>query len=332
MSYYIDPRTENDPDFCLPAFDETTDMYGREQLFSVATSVYLRTRDGKYIAMQQTKDSRVVDDNIVGIGGKSLLGTLYGNGNERVRMESTIVSIMSGHFNHEDIDEVAIREVFEETGGYNPDGTLSGYGIKLKKSKLQPIGTSTIRLFNEKVNQCWSIKYYIYDLDGTEGEIMPGYSKEGAFSVYTYEELLDRPMLPADRIILQNLNPNIRIEAIYDDIYGVYKLRTILDTKDRLVSVLIPNFEKPYYVGREHMKIDLNTVGLSEKTGLREETARKLLEDPTIKEGLQLQWGIKRVSDFSATVTALSDTLSNIPYIGLTPFQTEKKLYINSKK
>ncbi|HOO67835.1 MAG TPA: NUDIX hydrolase [Bacilli bacterium] len=310
MSSYIDERVANDSSFSLPIISEKPDALGRMQLFCYATSVFLRTPEGKYIAMHQTKSNRVVGDNIVGIGGKMeiKINPYIGKG-EKISSELIISSLLSGKLSAEDVATAATREVFEETGGYNKDGTLSGEGIKLIPRKLQSIGVSDVRLCNKNSNEVWYISYYVYDLDGTEGVISQSDLREGTFAEYTYEELMQQTMFPADRISLQNMDSNIHTEAIYDDIEGVHKLRISKNTPDSITTILIPDYNNDYYIGEINFKKPLEQI--LENRGLKDDVIQLMLKDKASKELL---------------VQGLLDkrTFYYPEYIELTPFARKK--------
>jgi hypothetical protein len=320
MAYIYDQSIENNPDFTLGTFER----FGGNQLFSSATSVYLVTPDLHYIVLHQTKNNRVVGDNVVGIGGKTGLSTLYDdNAGEKVNMETIITSIMTQSFKINDIDETAVREVFEETGGYNEDGTLSGYGIKLSKDKLIRIGNSIIGLNNEKGSSCFGIQYYVYFLNGTEGQISPKEQREGYFSQHTYEELMQLQMLPAERVILQMQDPRVSVEALYDDLNNIYKLRTVYEAKDRNIRVLVPDLRIQHFIGKEYQKRNVSDAYLRSR-GLSSRQLEEYKKIPEILEAYKIVYGDKMISEFSYPNIKFPETpIEETPYLSLTPFKTE---------
>jgi hypothetical protein len=224
-----------DPAKNLKYQDSGVDKLGRLQLFASATSVYLH-KDGKTLLMRQTKDHRVVGDNYVGIGGKDLLNTYFGDETgEKEPTEVVVSSMLAGKFGSKHTpEELAIKEVEEET-------TLS-----LNREKLKPIGCSEVKLLNEKSNEWWQIFYFNYELSDSEAELIKMYCDEGIFEWVDDRELLDKEMLPADRIILQNQNPDLLVEAIYDDFNNIHQLRTESPDfdKEEKVCILYPDYKK----------------------------------------------------------------------------------------
>ena len=182
-----------DPAKNLRYQDSGVDKLGRLQLFVPATSVYLH-KDGKTLLMRQTKNHRVVGDNYVGIGGKDLLNTYYGESvGEKIPTEVVISSIMANRFGSKHTpEELAIKEVEEETT------------LLLIREKLKPIGCSEIKLLNEKSNEWWQIFYFIYELDNSEAELIKMSCDEGVFEWVDDKQLSNIQMLPADRVILGN--------------------------------------------------------------------------------------------------------------------------------
>ena len=230
-------ETPVDPTKNLKIFEEEVDRLGREQLFASAVSVYLH-KDGKTLVMRQTKNNRVVGDNYVGIGGKDLLNTYWGKSvGEKVLTSTVISSIQANRFGSENIpEELAIKEVFEETN------------LLLKEERLKPIGCSQIKLLNEKSNEAWQIFYFTYELDGSEGELIKMYCDEGVFEWVDDKELFDKQMLPADRAILENKNPNPNFiaEAIYDEFNNIHQLRAVIfdyDSEEKKCT-LWPDFNR----------------------------------------------------------------------------------------
>jgi len=248
---YIDFKNIDNPDYPLPIVDGMPDELNREQLFSYAITIFLRTREGKYIVIQQTKPDRVVGDNIVGLGGKIKIQTYLGEF-EKVPSELLISSLLGSKLSADDEKEAAARETYEETTEYDENGLILNEGLKLIPTKLQSIGTADIRLCNDKSNDAWFISYYVYDLDGTEGILKPTQVKEGLLVEMTYEELMNSQMFPADRILLQNLNSNIHVEGIYDDIEDIHRLRVVKTTEEKVIKLKIPNYKEPFYYGREY--------------------------------------------------------------------------------
>ena len=232
-----DEIEEIDPKRSLRIFEYGLDELGRPQLFASATSVFLH-KDGKTLLMRQTKDNSVVGDNYVGIGGKHLLNTYLEEGmGEKIPTEVLISSMEAGKFGSENTpEELAIKEISEETEN----------SILLKEEKLKPIGCSEIKLLNEKSNEWWQIFYFIYELDGSEGELEKMYCNEGVFEWVNDEELFNKKMLPADKVILQNKNPDLLVEAIYNDLNNIHKLRTeFVNSNNEKTCILYPNYNKP---------------------------------------------------------------------------------------
>ncbi len=232
-----DEIDEIDPKRSLRIFEYGLDEFGRPQLFASATSVFLH-KEGKTLLMRQTKDNRVMGDNYVGIGGKDLLNTyLDERMGEKIPTEVVISSMYAGKFGSENTpEELAIKEVGEETEN----------AILLKEEKLKPIGCSEIKLFNEKSNEWWQIFYFTYELDGSEGELEKMYCNEGLFEWVNDEELFNKKMLPADKVILQNKNPDLLVEAIYDDLGNNHQLRTeSVNSDNEKTCILYPDYNKP---------------------------------------------------------------------------------------
>lgn len=227
-----------DPAKSLKLCDYGFDRLGRPQFFVSATSVYLR-KDGKTLLMRQTKDHRVVGDNYVGIGGKDLLSTYLGEETgEKIPTEIAISSMYSGNFGSKYTpEELAVKEVGEETEGV----------FLLKEEKLKQIGCSEIKLLNEKSNEWWQIFYFVYDLDDSEGELMKMYCNEGVFEWVDDKDLFSKQMLPADKAVLQNQDPNLLVEATYDYLNNIHQLRvqSILADNKRKKCVLYPDYNKP---------------------------------------------------------------------------------------
>ena len=253
---YLDERTRDNPDYPLPIVDSIPDELGRNQLFSYAVTVFLRTKEGKFVVIQQTKPDRVVGDNIVGLGGKIRIKTYLGEG-EKVPSELVISSLLSVRLEADDEMYAAAREVYEETTEYGQDKSILNDGLRLTPSKLQSIGTADIRLCNDKSNDAWFISYYVYDLDGTEGTLKPAQVKEGLLVEMSYEELMKSQMFPADRVLLQNLSPDIHIEGIYDDIEDIHRLRVVKLGEKTLTKIMMPHYDYPIYFYKEYARNNL---------------------------------------------------------------------------
>lgn len=225
-----------DPTKNLKYQDRGVDRLGRLQYFASATSAYLHRKDGKTLVMRQTKGNRVVGDNYVGIGGKDLLNTYYGESvGEKILTKVAIRSMIANKFGSKHTpEELAIKEVEEETT------------VLLNREKLKPIGCSEIKLLNEKSNEWWQIFYFTYELDDSEVELIKMQCDEGIFEWVDDKELFNKKMLPADGVILENQNPNIVVEAIYDELNNIHQLRTESPDfdKEEKTCILYPNYNK----------------------------------------------------------------------------------------
>lgn len=247
-------RERLDPKKNLKIQDSGVDRLGRRQLFASATTVFFH-KDGKTLLMRQTKDNRVVGDNYVGIGGKDFLNTYYGESvGEKIPTEVVISSIYAGKFGSEKTpEELAIKEVSEETNN----------AFLLNKEKLKPIGCSEIKLFNEKSNEWWQVFYFTYELEDSEGELIEMSCNEGVFEWVDDNDLFKKKMLAADKVILQSKNPDLLVEAIYDDLNNNHQLRIESPDSDKKEKkcILYPDSNNP----REFFEATV-PIGLVERT------------------------------------------------------------------
>lgn len=200
---------------------------------AIATTVYI-IKEGKVLLMRQTKPHTVVDQYYVGIGGKTPIRTYLNEDKEKVRHDVLVPSMLNGKFEiQEPIENLAIREVKEEVG------------LTLSKDKLQDIGITEVRLLNQKSNEIWYIKNYIYYANGTEGEITE--CDEGILEFVPIEEVKTKPMLPHDRIIFGEKNPTTYIQSMNDDIHNLKQLRIYQKRQEQGIYILLPNLQlKPY--------------------------------------------------------------------------------------
>ncbi len=202
---------------------------------AIATTVYI-IKDGKVLLMKQTKSHSVVGEYYVGIGGKTPIKTYLSDDKEKVQHDTVISSMLSGKFDiQEPVEDLAVREVKEEVG------------LTLDKEKLRDIGMTEVRLLNQKSNELWYIKNYIYYAEGTEGEITE--SDEGILEFVSVEEIKSKPMLPHDRIIFGEKNPTIHIQSMNDDIHDIKQLRIHLKKQDQGMYILLPDFQsRPFQI------------------------------------------------------------------------------------
>lgn len=202
-------------------------------IIAIATTVYI-IKDGKVLLMKQTKPNTVVDKYYIGIGGKTPIRTYLNRDREKVRQDVMVSSMLSGKFEIQELMEnLAIREVKEEVG------------LTLSKNKLQDIGITEVRLLNQKLNEIWYIKNYIYYTDGTEGEITE--CDEGILEFVPIEEVKTKQMLPHDRIIFGEKNPTTYIQSMNDDIRNLKQLRIYQKRQEQGIYILLPDLQlKPY--------------------------------------------------------------------------------------
>lgn len=202
-------------------------------IIAIATTVYI-IKDGKVLLMKQTKPNTVVDKYYIGIGGKTPIRTYLNRDREKVRQDVMVSSMLSGKFEIQELMEnLAIREVKEEVG------------LTLSKNKLQDIGITEVRLLNQKLNEIWYIKNYIYYTDGTEGEITE--CDEGILEFVPIEEVKTKQMLPHDRIIFGEKNPTTYIQSMNDDIHNLKQLRIYQKRQEQRIYILLPDLQlKPY--------------------------------------------------------------------------------------
>ena len=195
---------------------------------AIATTVYIIDTNENVLLLHQTKPHTVVPNSYVGIGGKVSVSTYTGESAEKVSSQKVISSLQSGDFSvDEGIREVACREVKEEIG------------LSLRKEKLKEIGESEVRLLNEKTNEIWYIRYFIYHIDGSEGEITD--CNEGNLEWFPIERIKQIPMLPHDKIIFKEKDASCTAQAIYDDINQKYQLRITKEKGDKKLYVLVPD-------------------------------------------------------------------------------------------
>lgn len=196
---------------------------------AIATTVYI-IKNGKVLLMNQTKPHTVVDKYYVGIGGKTPIRTYLNEYKEKVRHDVIVSSMLSGKFKmQEEMENLAIREVKEEVG------------LTLCKNKLQDIGITEVRLLNQKSNELWYIKNYIYYADGTEGEITE--CDEGILEFVPIQEVKTKQMLPHDRIILGEKNPTTYIQSMNDDIHDLKQLRIYQKRQEQGIYILLTNLQ-----------------------------------------------------------------------------------------
>ena len=196
---------------------------------AIATTVYI-IKDEKVLLMKQTKPHSVVDKYYVGIGGKTPIRTYLSKDKEKVGYDAMISSMLSGKFEiQESMEDLAIREVNEEVG------------LSLIKDKLQDIGITEVRLLNQKVNELWYIKNYIYYANGTEGKIRE--CDEGTLEFVPIGEVRTKPMLPHDRIIFGEKNPTTYIQSMNDDIHNLKQLRICQKRQGKGIYILLPDLQ-----------------------------------------------------------------------------------------
>ena len=300
MNKGVDNMINLDPKKSLPLLDEYIGRSIEPAFCAYASSVFVR-RGKDYILLHQLKDNRVVGDNLVGIGGKNLLTNLYGS-SEKIPMSTLASSMYAGKLSGEhDIKDVAVREVLEETGGFKKDDntTPSGYGLLLEPSKLQPVGTSSVRVLNSTTNSLWRIDYFVYDLDGSEGSISPEEQREGTFEVCSEEDLLSVPMLPADRMIVHNMlnNPGttLDVEAIYNDLDNQHTVRGIFTTEENITHILVPDCDKlGEYVGEVVECSGAEEELLSALPNVDQELLRQLSQHFSKKQGWKFSYPERR--------------------------------------
>ncbi len=195
---------------------------------AIATTVYIIDTNGNVLLLHQTKPNTVVPNSYVGIGGKVSISTYTGESEEKVSSQKVISSLQSGKFLvDESIREVACREVKEEIG------------LSLKKEKLKDIGDSEVRLLNERTNEIWYIRYFIYYIDGSEGEITD--CNEGDLKWFPIQRIKQIPMFPHDKIIFKEKDASCTAQAIYDDINKKYQLRITKEKGDKKLYVMVPD-------------------------------------------------------------------------------------------
>lgn len=248
----LDPRQELN--FLID--DDTT--------IAVATTVYI-IKDGKVLLMNQTKQHTVVDNYYIGIGGKTPIKTYLNENKEKVRHDITVSSMLSGKFEiQESMENLAIREVKEEIG------------LRLNKDKLQDIGITEVRLLNQKTNEIWYIKNYIYYADGTEGEITE--CDEGILEFIPIEEIKTKQMLPHDRIIFDEKNPTTYIQSMNDDIHNLKQLRIYQQRQEQGIYILIPDLYSKHYDVRGIITEETNEIPEQYKMLIKNIPENKLRE------------------------------------------------------
>ncbi|MCI9063130.1 MAG: NUDIX domain-containing protein [Clostridia bacterium] len=208
-------------------------LINSDTTMAIATTVYI-IKDGKVLLMNQTKPHTVVDNNYVGVGGKTLIRTYLTQDKEKVRHDIAVSSMMSGIFQiREKMEELAVREVEEEIG------------LTLDENKLEDIGTTEVRLLNKKSNEIWYIKNYVYYADGTEGKITE--CDEGILEFVPVDEVKSKKMLPHDRIILGERNPSTYIQSMNDDIHNIKQLRIYQKRKNQGMYILVSDYQSKEY-------------------------------------------------------------------------------------
>ncbi len=241
---------------------------------AIATTVYI-IKEGKVLLMKQTKPHTVVDGYYVGIGGKTPIKTNLKQDREKVRQDVMVSSFLSGTFElKETMEDLAVREVKEEVG------------LTLHKGKLQDIGISEVRLLNQKSNEIWYIKNYIYYIDGSEGEITE--CDEGTLEFVPIDDIRTKAMLLHDRIIFGERNPSTYIQSMNDEIHHLKQLRICQEKYGKKIYIILPDFEsKPdtvigvvteesyempsqfkmatKYIPENKLREYLKTLGISEK-------------------------------------------------------------------
>lgn len=199
---------------------------------AIATTVYIIDTIGNVLLLHQTKPNTVVPNSYVGIGGKVSVLTYTGESSEKVSSQKVISSLQSGYFCvDEGIRDVACREVKEEIG------------ISLKKERLKEIGNSEVRLLNERINEMWYIRYFIYYIDGSEGEITD--CNEGDLEWFPIQRIKQVPMFLHDKIIFKEKDTSCMVQAIYDDINQKYQLRLTKEKEDKKLYVMVPDINTP---------------------------------------------------------------------------------------
>lgn len=196
---------------------------------AIAVTVYI-IKDGKVLLLNQTKSHTVVPDLWVGIGGKTPVQTYLSTTSEKTNHQVVISSLYTGDLQiPEHLEQVAAREVNEETG------------LTIDPAKLQDIGSSTVRLRNHKTDELWRIFNYVYNADGTEGQLSE--CDEGTLEWFPIEQVPTLPMHRHDKIIFNEKDPSTSIETIIDDINSEYRLRITKEKNRKKIHILLPSFK-----------------------------------------------------------------------------------------
>ena len=196
---------------------------------AIAVTVYI-IKDGKVLLLNQTKSHTVVPDLLVGIGGKTPVQTYLSTTSEKTNHQVVISSLYTGKLQiPEPLKQVAAREVNEETG------------LTIDPAKLQDIGSSTVRLRNHKTDELWRIFNYVYNADGTEGQLSE--CDEGTLEWFPIEQIPELPMHRHDKVIFHEQDPSIYIETIIDDINSEYRLRITKEKNGKILHILLPSFK-----------------------------------------------------------------------------------------
>jgi hypothetical protein len=129
-------------------------------------------------------------------------------------------------------------------------------------------------------------------------------------------------MLPAERVILQNMNPRIEVEAIYDEINKIYILRTVLKQGNKVIKVLVPNLESQSFVGKEYQTTEL-TDNVLKRVGIYSKGLKEQLKNPYIRQVFEERYGYKKPQDFSYPNIKFPEIpIDETPYLNLSPFKT----------
>lgn len=226
------------------------DRMGRRAVTCIGNTVFLR-QNGKVLLIKHDKPDNPTFGKYVGLGGKVKQDTYFKKAHsEKVDSRIFMTSLMSNDFNlSEEMPDATTREIKEEIGAH------------IQKERLIPIGSSQVKVVNTRAYQTWGIAYYIYDMKEEEMDLSSFKGKrieEGEFLLVPEGDLEKIDLFFADQILFKNKDSNIHVEAIYDDLENIHKLRLLKEGQSiqEDMYILVPNYMEPAkYVGQT-VKVD----------------------------------------------------------------------------
>lgn len=222
------------------------EINGHKQKFALASVVYLfDPYSGQIIFIKQTKNNSSVKNNICGIGGKS---KIFIDGHktfsDKIPSKDVIFFNTVGSISFEDIKDLSVREIFEETGG-----------LVIDKNGLKMIGITSDRLICSDKAESWYIYEFLYILNKAELDFLNTFSfknNEGILFFMTPRDALQY-MTPSDKTILKvglnNPGSVIYTREIRDELSNTSILQTTIKMEDETIWMLTPDSNNPrdYY-------------------------------------------------------------------------------------